>query len=315
MQSFLLTKKKKITFLEGIQTLSISTQNSYKAVLNHFDSFCYEKYNKRSTQNIIDELHSLPPEKMEIGFIGSIQDFIYYMEKLDLAPNTIYNHYQVMTYFFGHNGIRMYHADLRRRIKFPKILKKKLHPLTIQEIHKLFEFTPQKRQMLYLVLIGAGTRIRETTCLRKKDFDLNYPKRIKMDIPAQFTKTQTAHTTFVSREAAKLLRPHLKSLEDEDLVFSTNYWNPANAGMTEIEAFGRYRDRAGLGEKYETVNRHLITLHSFRSYFVTRARRVHDSDIANAMVGHLPTFDMYDRKDDDEKLEMYLKVEPKLKIF
>ena len=237
------------------------------------------------------------------------------MENIGLAPNTIYHHYQIMTYFFGHNGIRMYHADLRRSIKIPKIIKKKLHPLTLQEIHKLFEFTPQKRQMLYLVLIGAGTRIRETTCLRKKDFDLNYSKRIKIDIPAQFTKTQTAHTTFVSREAAKLLRPHLKSLDDEDLVFSTNYWNPDNAGMTEIEAFGRYRDKAGLGEKYETVNRHLITLHSFRSYFVTRARRVHDSDIANGMVGHLPTFYMYDRKDDDEKLELYLKVEPKLKIF
>jgi len=314
MQSFLLTKKKEITFLEGIQTLSKSTQDSYKSVLRHFDSFCYEKYNKRNTQNIIDELHSLSPEKMEIGFIGSIQDFIYYMENIELAPNTIYNHYQVMTYFFGHNGIRMYPGDLRRRIRFPKIVKKKLHPLTIQEIHQIFEFTPQKRQMLYLVLIGAGTRIRETTCLRKKDFDLNYPKRIKIDIPAQFTKTQTAHTTFVSREAAKLLRPHLKSLEDEDLVFSTNYKNPYNAGMTEIEAFGRYRDLAGLGKKYEIVNRHLITLHSFRSYFVTRARRTHDSDIANAMVGHLTTYD-YDRKDDDEKLELYLKVEPKLKIF
>ncbi len=315
MQSFLLTKKKKISFLEGIQTLSLSTQNSYKSVLNHFDSFCYEKYNKRNTQNIIDELHSLPPKKMEIGFVGSIQDFIYYLEDIGLAPNTIYNHYQIITYFFGHNGIRMYHADLRRRIKFPKIVKKKLHPLTIQEIHKLFEFTPQKRQMLYLVLIGAGTRIRETTCLRKKDFDLNYSKRIKIEIPAQFTKTQTAHTTFVSREASKLLRPHLKELKDEDLVFSTNYKNPHNAGMTEIDAFGRYRDNAGLGQKYETVNRHFITLHSFRSYFVTRARRVHDSDIANAMVGHLPTFEMYDRKDDDEKLELYLKVEPKLKIF
>lgn len=314
MQSFLLNGQKEITFLEGIQVLSKSTQASYKSVLKHFDSFCYEKYNKRSTQNIIDELHSLSLEKMKIGLVGLIQNFINHLEKLELAPNTIYNHCQIITYFFIHNEIIINNADLRRRIKYPKILKKKLHPLTIQEIHKLFEFTPQKRQMLYLVLIGAGTRIRETTCLRKKDFSFDY-KRIKIDIPAQFTKTQTAHTTFVSREATKLLRPHLKLLEDEDLVFSTNYKNPHNAGMTEIEAFVRYRDKAGLVAKYETVNRHLITLHSFRSYFVTRARRVHDSDIANAMVGHLPTFDMYDRKDDDEKLELYLKVEPKLKIF
>lgn len=84
--------------------------------------------------------------------------------------------------------------------------------------------------------------------------------------------------------------------------------------MTEIEAFTRYRDETGLTTKYESANRHHITLHSFRSYFFTRARRVHDTDIAHAMVGHTPYLDMYDRKDDSEKLELYLEVEPKLQI-
>jgi len=84
--------------------------------------------------------------------------------------------------------------------------------------------------------------------------------------------------------------------------------------MTEIEAFTRYRKRAGLIEKYESTNRHHISLHSFRSYFFTRARRVHDTDIAHAMIGHTTYLDMYDKKDDLEKLELYLKVEPSLKI-
>ena len=84
--------------------------------------------------------------------------------------------------------------------------------------------------------------------------------------------------------------------------------------MTEIEAFARYRKRAGLIEKYESTNRHHISLHSFRSYFFTRARRVHDTDIAHAMIGHTTYLDMYDRKDDWEKLELFLQVESKLKI-
>ncbi|CAD6368380.1 hypothetical protein NMT12_100009 [metagenome] len=33
------------------------------------------------------------------------------------------------------------------------------------------------------------------------------------------------------------------------------------------------------------------------------------------MVGHTTYLDMYDRKDDDEKLELYLKVEPELQIL
>lgn len=84
--------------------------------------------------------------------------------------------------------------------------------------------------------------------------------------------------------------------------------------MTEIEAFTRYRQRTGLIQKYESTNRHHISLHSFRSYFFTRARRVHDADIAHAMVGHTTYLDMYDRKDDEEKLELYIKVESLLKI-
>lgn len=177
----------------------------------------------------------------------------------------------------------------------------------------LFACSPPKRRVLYLVLIGSGMRIRECVALRKKDFDIGFPKRIKIDIPAQYTKTKAAHTTFVSKEASKFLTPHLDSLQPHYLVFATNQ-DPYHASMTEIEAFARSRDEAGLTAKYESANRHHVTFHSFRSYFFTRARRVHNTDIAHAMVGHTPHLDMYDRKDDMEKLALYLKVEPKLLI-
>ena len=42
---------------------------------------------------------------------------------------------------------------------------------------------------------------------------------------------------------------------------------------------------------------------------------MHDTDIAHAVVGHTAYLDMYDRKDDLEKLELYLKVEATLKII
>jgi len=157
-------------------------------------------------------------------------------------------------------------------------------------------------------------RIQESVALRKNDFDLNNPKRIKIEIPARNTKTQTDHTTFVSKESEQLLKPFLDELQEDDLVFATNP-NSFHAKMTEIEAFTRYRKKAGFTKKYESNNRHYISLHSFRSYFFTRARRAHDTDIAHAMVGHTTYLDMYDRKEDSEKLELFLKVEPSLKIF
>jgi len=313
MSSFLLKKKTKNSFLEGIQTLQYSTRENYLASLNQFEKFCKKFYENRTIQEILEEIKSLKPEQRDDAFLGMLQDFVNWMIKSTLSNTTIHQYYQIVNYYFSYHGIRVHPLDLRQNVKLPKKIKEKLHPLTKDEIIQLFYHTPVHRQMLYLVLIGTGMRIRETVALRKKDFDLDHSKRIKIEIPAQFTKTRTAHTTFVSKEAENYLRPHLESLNDDDLVFATNSL-PYHAAMTEIEAFARYRKKAGLIEKYESTNRHHISLHSFRSYFFTRARRIHDTDIAHAMVGHTTYLDMYDRKEDWEKITLYLKVENILKI-
>lgn len=41
-------------------------------------------------------------------------------------------------------------------------------------------------------------------------------------------------------------------------------------------------------------------------------RRIHDTDFAHALVGHTAYLDMCDRKDDAEKLELYMKMESEL---
>ncbi len=314
MQSFLLKTKSKKSFLDRLVSLKYSTRENYQASLNRFEQFCNSKYDGRTSEDIVQELKSIPSDERDDAYFGLLQDFVNWLVSLELAHTTISMYFQVVTYYFSYHGIRAHHIDIRQNVKRPRKIKEKLHVLTKEEILQLFEFTIPKRKMFYLTLIGSGMRIQECTALRKKDFDLDYPKRIKIEIPAQFTKAQTAHTTFVSKEAEKYLRPHLVSLGSNDLVFATNP-NPFHAKMTEIEAFTRYRNRAGLTAKYESTNRHHVTLHSFRSYFFTRARRVHDTDIAHAMVGHTTYLDMYDRKDDLEKLGLYLKVEPNLKIF
>ena len=312
MQSFLLKRKNKKSFLEGIQTLQYSTKENYIAALNQFEKFCKSNYENRNMQEITEELKSLKDQRDD-ALIGLLQDFVNWLTNRNLSNTTIHQYYQIVIYYFSYHGIRIHPIDLKQNVKLPRKIKEKLHPLSVEEIKNLFDYTPEKRQMLYLILLGSGMRIRESVALRKKDFDIQYPKRIKIEIPAQFTKTKTAHTTFVSKQAEKILKPHLEKLNEDDLVFATNHI-PHHAAMTEIEAFARYRNRAGLTEKYQSTKRHHITLHSYRSYFFTRARRVHDTDIAHAMIGHSTYLDMYDRKEDSEKLELYLKVEPKLKI-
>jgi integrase len=312
--SFLLKKKTRKSFLNGIQTLQYSTQENYRSSLNQFEKFCKNNYNERTTQQIIDELKSLKIAERDEAFLVLLQDFVNWMTSSQLSNSTIHQYHQIVIYYFSYYGIRVHPIDLKQNVKLPKKIKEKLHSLTKQEILHLFNYVPTHRQMLYLILLSSGMRIRETVALRKKDFDIEYSKRIKIEIPPQFTKTKTAHTTFVSKEAEKILKPHLDLLNESDLVFATNSI-PYHAAMTEIEAFARYRKNAGLIQKYASTNRHHISLHSFRSWFFTHVRRVHDTDIAHAMVGHSTYLGMYDRKDDVEKLELFIKAEPSLKIF
>ncbi|HEX9678863.1 tyrosine-type recombinase/integrase [Nitrososphaera sp.] len=313
MQSFLLRNKTRKTYLESLLSYAASSRASYQSALNRFEEFCAFFYEGRTSDKIVTELKSIPIEHRDDAYFGVLQGYVNWLLKRNLSHKTVNNHFKIVNHYFNFHGIRAFPADLRRNVNRPKEIKEKLHPLTLDEIHRLFSCSTPKRRMLYLVLIGSGMRIRESVSLRKKDFDLDFSKRIKIDIPAQNTKTKAAHTTFVSKEASKSLIPYLDSLQSDDLVFATNE-NPYHASMTEIEAFTRCRDSAGLRDKYSSANRHHITLHSFRSYFFTRARRVHDTDIAHAMVGHTPYLDMYDRKDDVQKLELFLKVEPSLVI-
>jgi len=313
VQSFLIKPKSKKSFFDKISVLKYSTRENYQAAIRRFEQFCDVKYH-RIADEIALELKSIATTERDDAYYGLLQDFVNWLVGFGLAHATINMYFQIVTYYFSHHGIRAHSIDIRQNVKRPKKIREKLHPLTKEEIIKIFEYAPQKRKMLYLVLIGSGMRIQESVALRRKDFDLEWCKRIKIEIPAQFTKAQTAHTTFVSNEAAQYLRSHLESLRNNDLVFATNE-NPFHAKMTEIEAFTRYRNKAGLTEKYQSTNRHHISLHSFRSYFFTRARQTHDTDVAHAMIGHTTYLDMYDRKNDEEKLWSYLKVEPKLRIM
>jgi len=313
MSSFLLKKVSKQSFYNGIKSLDISTQYNYIAAINKFEKFSKQKYN-HNLEEIINELKSIKGEERDLAYFSVLQEFVNWLIDGKLSNATVNMYSQIITYFFSFYGIRVHPIDLRHNVKKPKKIKEKLHVITKQEIQKILNQSIEKRKTLYLTLIGSGMRIQECVSLRKSNFDLSFPKRIKIEIPAQYTKARTAHTTFVSKEAEFYLRPYLECLENESLVFATNPY-PLHAKITEIDAFSRTRDKVGLTEKYSCTNRHHITLHSFRSYFFTRARRIHDTDIAHALVGHTTYLDMYDRKDDDEKLELFMKIEPELLIY
>src|SRR5437899_3366019 len=189
MESFLLKKKTKKSFMEGIMVLKYSTKENYQAALHRFEQFCNQNYEGRTSEDIIQEVKSIPLEERDDAYFGVLQDFVNWLITRNLSNTTVNMYFQIVTYYFSYHGIRAHPIDLRQNIKKPKKIKEKLHPLTKEEIRKIFSYSVEKRRMLYLVLIGTGMRIQECVALRKGDFDLNHPKRIKIEIPAKYTKT------------------------------------------------------------------------------------------------------------------------------
>ena len=154
-------------------------------------------------------------------------------------------------------------------------------------------------------------RITEACSLRKRDFDTS-GIRIKINIPAKFTKNKQARTTYLSKEAGNYVKPILDRINDDKLVFGTSE-DPNCSKMNEIIRFTRVREKAGFIEKYASGT-HKISLHSFRAWFISKCNRV-DFGIGHAFAGHDLYMKQYDRHSEQDKLEFYLKAEQSLMIY
>ncbi len=292
------------SYFEKISTQAGGTQRGIKQTTNEFSSYCMEK-------GIGDPISLM--KKSEENCFDLLQGWINYNAKRQIAGSTIKHKFSQLRGFLHYMGIKITREDVRINLSFPKVFREELHPLQLEEIQKFLEHTNGKKKGLYLSLLSSGMRIGEAVQLRKKDFDLS-KERIMIRIPAKMTKTRTGRTTFISKEAADFVRTKLRTLDDDDLVFGSSEI-VENARMNEIVTLHRVLDKSGLNQKYEGVSRRKITFHSFRAYFFTKAARIQGEDYAHKLTGHGGYLLQYDRLSDDEKLDLYLKLEPDLLIY
>jgi len=292
------------SYFEKISTQAIGTQRGIRQTITEFSSYSMEK-------GIGDPI--LLMKKSEENCFDLLQGWINWNAQRQIAGSTIKHKFSQLRGFLHYMGIKITREDVRINLSFPKVFREEPHPLQLEEVQKVLEHIDGKKKGLYLSLLSSGMRIGEAVQLRKKDFDLN-KERIMIRIPAKMTKTRTGRTTFISKEAADFVRTKLRILDDDDLVFGSSEI-VQNARMNEIVTFHRILEKSGLNQKYEGVNRRRITFHSFRSYFFTKATRIHGEDYAHKLTGHGGYLLQYDRLTDDEKLDLYIKLEPELLIY
>lgn len=309
--TFLLKKRTQETYFDKISTKSKSLQNTTRIVLEQFDKFCIAEYSHDSEQ-VIRELIGMEIDECEQATCDVYQSWINWNYNNKISPKTLKVYFSLLKSYIHYRGIKISDKEIKDSVNLPKIIKEQKEPLTIHQIHDILKIASFDKKSLYLCLLSSGMRIGESVQIKKCDTEI-IGGRLTIKIPAKITKTKTGRTVYISKEATSTILGKRNRVTDDDLLWGTNT-DATTAVLSDVTAFSRYIDKLGFTERYDSGTRK-ITLHSFRAFFFTRSARVHDENYAHMMTGHGGYLMEYDRLTDEEKLEMYLDLEPELLVY
>lgn len=311
MASFLDSPIAKQSLEDSLKKLSAGTRKGILKAVKSFDKFCNAKY-ERTAQQVLNELKLFKGEELHDKARDVLQGWIDWQYENEQMTSGIKLRISQLKTILRHNRLKVHFEDFDEPLHYTKQIKEELHAITREEIQTIFKYASPKKIGFYLALISTGARPGELLQVRKKDIDFK-GKRIKVRIDAAHTKTRVGRSVWLTKEAAKYLTIRLRTLGDDDLVWTKNE-NAANAEIIEGQIFARYVDKAGLGYRYTSNNNRKITLYSFRSFFFGKAADIHREGYAHMMTGHDGYLQQYDRMSDEKKLDWYLKLEPFLTI-
>lgn len=270
------------------------TRENARMSLRSLDKYLQSKSINES--DLFEELRKTEPYR----FLDSFVQFL----KPDKDPSTIQNYFTFVRSWLRAQGVKTENYEIKQNIKFPKKIRELKQPLTYEIIKQLLNHCSDTYKALYVVLLSSGMRIGECLALQVQDVDMS-KNPVVVHIKAENTKTREERFTFVSVEAKMFLRMIIKDKKPTDRIFEMVYSSVANQ-MYDL------RERAKLNEVYSN-GVHKITVHSFRSFFRTKAGFV-NRDFAEKILGHRGYLGQYVRPDIEELSKEYLKIEPLVTI-
>ena len=300
----------KETYLSKISYQASGSQKGVLLSIGNFENFCMQQYGKA---NIIPDLL----ESTEVERFDTLQLWINYMNNTPtkrtnkpLDPATVKMYFSRVKVYLHYMGIKLDVQDVKHELSFKRVSEEEKYGLTLDDINKILDgiYYPMKVQLM--CQLSSLMRVGEIVQLRKNHLVLD-KENIIVKIPSEIAKLKKARTTFFSKEASDLLRPKLKTLSANDLVFGSND-DGILAEQNASQILRRHLKRIGLDMK-NSKDLNDITTHSFRAYGITKLSR-HDANFAKRLAGQKGYLDQYDRLSQDEKLALYEKYEHELTI-
>ena len=296
------TKRTKETYRYKIKSQASGSQEGHLITIDNFEKFSMETYGK---VNLIPDLLEATNEEV----IDTLQKWINWNS--ERAPSTIAVYFSRLRKYLHYMGIKLDSQDVKNELEFKHKIDKELYGLTLDDIKKIFSTFDYNTKVQYMCQLSSLMRIGEIVQLRKKHLVLD-KLNIVVRIPTTIAKFNKGRTTYFSKESSLLLRPKLRRLDDNDLVFGSNE-NPRFSVLNVEQKLRRAIIRIGLDMRYEDVNRFYINTHSFRAYGITKLSR-YDPNFAKKIAGQKGYLLQYDRMSDEDKLEIYQKYEDDLII-
>ncbi|MBM3910621.1 MAG: phage integrase family protein [Thaumarchaeota archaeon] len=311
---------------------SFATKETYKGGLNKFKDFAYQDYNQDLDKFLDNMLNNV------LDPIEALDNFYTYLTKI---PNPFskrigYSNATIRQYvitakeFLNDIGCKIYSEDIRRKFKLPRQITMHTEGLTKEIIAQILRLANYKLATVILIACSSGMRIGEIAQLKLSDVDFaTNPTTIA--IRAETTKTREARLTHISKEATQALKDYLaksKTAKNNDYIFLFNH--ETKLDLLNEEEKTRRRVRATI-HNFENQLNHVIAdipelnkraenmrfqvhFHAFRYFFKTQVTDAHESDFAEALMGHKSIKLLYYRQNAKKRLKTYLDVEHALTI-
>jgi len=269
-------------------------------------------------------------------------------ERVGFANGTIRLYVITCKEFLNDAGCRIYSEDIKRKFKLPKRTWTFEEGLTKDSINQILRLANYKLSTIILLACSSGMRIGEIAQLKLSDIDFT-KKPTTIKIRAETTKTRETRITHISSETTKALKDLLAKAdpikENNDYLFLTDYAkriekltkNAKKNNGTWKERFEGYLKNLSKEDlyainvrktkhNYETqlitvINnipelskrnengRYQIHFHAFRYFFKTQVTDAHQSDFAEALMGHKSLKLVYYKQNAKTREKTYLGIE------
>src|SRR5215207_3625901 len=321
--------------IKGVSIRNKNTATQYYSRLTLFEKFVNINY-KINLDKLIQKLKSKEYDPYDI-----INEFcVFLQDNRNLSNITFRDKIITVKTFLEYNDIEISPRKFKLKVRFPKTVLRNKEAIDKEDIIKILNGCSDLRLKTYVMLLAStGLRATEALSIRVKDLFIDsnnndFPS--KVIIRGEYTKTKVDRYVFLTREMAHQIKIWLdyksrkrrtcyidkktgKSISEYripeikpyDLVFSIfQIGNPKPEIIyyNFAQKFSNMLDRIGMGNREDGNKiRREITLHSFRRFVKTTISDLGYSDYSEWFIGHAGS--TYWRKKDNEKAEIYQKIE------